>query len=129
MNDKRQYYKTETIIDALRQSAGIVSFAAGKLGINRATLSRWISEERELQEACEEIREEMLDLSEAGLVQLIKDKDRESIRFYLRCKGKHRGWVEGMQVQGPNGGPVSVATTVLSRDEFRDLAKQLAQEV
>lgn len=129
MNNKRQYYQTETIIEALQMSGGIVAYAAQKLLITRQTLAIWIENEPELQEACANIVEEMLDLTEAKLVELIKDKNPESIRFFLRCKGKRRGWGDTVQVSGPHGGPVQIAATVTTPEEFEELARRLAEEI
>jgi hypothetical protein len=111
-HDKRHLFPTELIIQALESSAGVVAVAAQKLSagtvtITRKTLHEWINAEPELQAALLECREVNLDLSEAGLLTLIKDRDRESIKFYLECYGKGRGWVRTTRVEGSDGGAIA----------------------
>lgn len=110
-NPNTMKHPIATVIEALRQSGGVVAIACEKLNISRMTYYRWEEAHPELKEARDEIKEDMLDLCEAGLISLIRDKDRESIRFYLRCHGKHRGWVDTMRVEGQNGGPIHIEQT------------------
>ena len=42
----------------------------------------------------------MIDFAETQLQSLIKDKDKAAIFFYLKTKGKHRGYVEKYDFQG-----------------------------
>ena len=91
------------IITALQATAGVIVFAAQKLGISRKTLHQWIAEDAEFQEVLHEIREETLDLAEAKFLVLMREGDREALRFYLRCFGRKRGWIETTRIEGPNG--------------------------
>lgn len=88
---------------ALASSAGVVTLASQKLKIRRETLHRWIKTDERLQAACFEARQVMLDLSEVGLFDLIRRKDREAIRFYLRCFGKERGYNDTYHVANAPG--------------------------
>lgn len=125
---KRSLYPTETVCEAIRVSAGVITSAAAKLGIHRKTLHDWINAEPALQEARDEAREVMLDLAEAGLIDLLREKDRESIKFYLRCFGKKRGYVETFRHEGPGGGPIPVAAVQMTTDEFRAIAREIAED-
>lgn len=99
-------HSLETIQEALRASGGIVSLACQKLNIARSTYYLYEAEHPALKETRDEITEDLLDLAEAGLLQLIRGGDREAIRFILRCKGKRRGWQESYRLEGADGGPI-----------------------
>ena len=100
---KRTYSE---VAKATKASAGIIAVACQKLHISRQTYYRYLRRHPQLEAVREEAKEDILDLSEAGLVELIKDKDRESIKFFLKCHGKSRGWVDSVQVVGANNGPL-----------------------
>jgi len=86
------------IEDALRATGGFVSQAAKKLGISQSAVSNRIAKSKELQEARIEIEESYLDLAESKLIKNINKNDNASIFFYLKCKGKHRGYIERSEV-------------------------------
>ena len=86
------------IEDALRATGGFVSQAAKKLGISQSAVSNRIAKSEELQRIRKEIDESYLDLAESKLIKKINNDDNGSIFFYLKCKGKHRGYVERQEV-------------------------------
>ena len=65
------------------------------------------------------------------MLKLIAGGDRESIRFYLRCFGKQRGWVETTRVEGSVTGAIAVFQTPngMTQEIFSEVAKQLALEI
>ena len=91
------------VLKALEASHGFVSEAARVLGTSYHTLYRRIARTPALKEAQEDILERQLDIAESKLMVAINDGQAWAIRFFLRCKGKHRGYVE-------RGQPTSSAT-------------------
>lgn len=79
---------------ALEASLGIVSTACREVGISRQTHYRWLDEDKEYKEAVEDISEMAIDVAESNLHKLIKGGDTTAIIFYLKTKGKKRGFVE-----------------------------------
>jgi hypothetical protein len=98
----------QLILEALRASAGLKTVAAKRLRCARSSLYRWIEESPKLKEAMLDIKEELIDLGEGKLLEAVKKGDRESIRFFLRCQARDRGYIESHQITGPNDGPVKV---------------------
>lgn len=98
----------EMAIAALRAGGGSVKQASERLKISRRTFGRKFEVLGEVKEAISEIRAELLDLSEGVMLSLIKKGDREAARFYLRCFGKERGWVESTRLEGSGGGPIVI---------------------
>lgn len=95
-------------LQALEQCHGIVSVAAQNCGIGRSTLYRWLEEDPAFKSALESIREAAIDYVESKLFQLIDEKDTGSTIFFLKTRGKKRGYVERNEVSGPDGGPIQV---------------------
>lgn len=80
------------MIDALRRSGGFVSVAAQALGCDRVTVHRYINEFPTVKAAYEETNETNLDVAEAMLMKQVREGDPGQVRFYLRTKGRSRGY-------------------------------------
>ena len=91
--DKQKYTKAE-VIEAIRVSGGFVTEAAKKLNCTPATVYNYIDRFPEIKQIREAISESYLDFAESQLIQLIKEKDFSAICFFLKCKGKARGYIE-----------------------------------
>ena len=87
-------YTVRQVAAALRASAGLRSQAAKKLGCVPSTITNYISRHKVLGKVEAEAREATLDLAEDRLIQNIREGKEASIFFYLKCKGKGRGYVE-----------------------------------
>lgn len=84
--------KKELFLNELMQSKGIKSVAYSKAGIGKTTFFKWQKEDDTFMQAIREIEEKWLDLVESRLMDLVLIGDRASIMFYLKAKGKHRGY-------------------------------------
>lgn len=85
----------ETVVKAYEKSAGNLSLCAKAIGIDRRTLDRWRKKYPELDAMMRDVEESLLDLCESRLMQNINDGNLTAIIFYLKTKGKHRGYIEG----------------------------------
>ena len=88
----------KAIIEALRACGGWQSQAAKKLNITQGALSQRISGNPEIRQALDEIKEQYLDLAESKLMAAVNDRELGAICFYLKCRGKERGYIEKVQV-------------------------------
>ena len=79
---------------ALRKSGGFITHAAKSLNISTTALSRRISRSKKLQEVKKEVEEKYLDLAESKLIGKINKEDLGAICFFLKCRGKERGYIE-----------------------------------
>jgi transposase-like protein len=96
----------EAILEAIKASNANVSESARRLGVDRATLWRWMHEDEELMTFRNELREEKLDFVENKLWENIEKGYSKDIQFYLRCQGRGRGWIEVTRFEGTDGGPI-----------------------
>lgn len=106
---KTERYKPDVIEAALRASGGIYSLAAVKIGCAPNTVKNYVERYPELQESLAEILFSNLDIAEAELLKSIQNGNMTAIIFYLKTKGKHRGYSEKYVVSGPNDGPIAIS--------------------
>jgi hypothetical protein len=101
----------QQIREALEMSGGFLSEAAKMLNISSPGLSKRIKHNTSLQESRESIKERYLDLAESKLIGLVKDGNLGAICFYLKCQGRHRGWVEKQEIEHFGDSPVEITIT------------------
>lgn len=97
----------KTMLDALERSLGIVSTACEKAGISRQTHYNWLKDDLEYKEAVRAIEERTIDFAESHLHALIKDKNPAATIFFLKTKGKNRGYVERQEIEVSEPRPLS----------------------
>lgn len=90
--------KKENFVEAYHASSGNVSVACRKVGISRETYYRWCREDIEFKKECEEVDESLLDMAETMLLKAIRDGKTAELIFFLKTKGKSRGYVERSEV-------------------------------
>lgn len=98
----RQRLTPKRIIEALGKSKGMVSVAARQIGCSRQTIYNYAKEHPEVQDAIEDEREMMLDLTELSLYRQIQNGEGWAVQFMLRTQGKKRGY--GDEVRHRIGG-------------------------
>lgn len=106
---RKARYTVAQIGEALEANAGIRSQAADALGCAPNTVKNYIDRHKSLQALEAEIIERNLDVAEEQIITAMKGGSLTACIFYLKTKGKHRGFTERHQVEGKDGGPVEVA--------------------
>jgi hypothetical protein len=91
--------KKELLLIALEKSLGVITTAIKSVGINRGTYYLWINNDEEFKKAVDELPDIALDFAESKLHSLIQDKNPTAIIFFLKTKGKHRGYVEKQEIE------------------------------
>lgn len=94
------------IATALEETKGFLTLAAKRLGCHYTTIQQYIKKFPELKDIVLHIQESHLDSAEFALLKKINQGDLGAICFYLKCKGKQRGYVERQEITGKNGGDV-----------------------
>ena len=86
---------------AYENSLGVLKTACEMSGMCRKTIWEWRKKYPEFDAACHECEETALDFVESKMFKKIDrgDKGSESlIIFYLKTKGKHRGYIEKQEI-------------------------------
>ena len=90
--------RKQIFLEALQSSLGIIAAACKACGISRRTFYNWHRDDEAFRTAVDEITEMQLDYVEDRLLKLIKIGDTTATIFYLKTKGKKRGYSEVYQV-------------------------------
>jgi len=96
--DRVEQHK-KAMLEALEQSLGVVTTAARKVGIGRTTHYLWMNEDKEYKAAVDSISDIAIDFAESQLHKQIKDGNSTSTIFFLKTKGKKRGYVERQEIE------------------------------
>ena len=89
----------KAMIQALEKSLGVVTSACKAVGINRSTHYEWLKTDEEYKAAVEDVENIALDFAESKLHKQIKNGNTTGTIFYLKTKGKKRGYIERTEVQ------------------------------
>lgn len=90
----RKTAERDALLIALQKKSGNISEACKAANLGRATYYRWLNNDPEFAQACQDIKESIIDLAESQLYQEIKNSNLTAIIFYLKCQAKHRGYSE-----------------------------------
>lgn len=130
----------EKLVELFRKHLGRKSHVAEALKISRTTLDAWIRDDSALAEAIEAQGEANIDYVESKLFELIEGvtvqekKGREmviydlppnvtAIIFFLKTKGKSRGYVERQEITGADGRAVPISVIEIVKDAGQDTGK------
>ena len=91
-------YEISDIKKAIKGSGAIISTIAKKLNCEWHTAKKYIEAHEETKKALKDEKEGMLDFAESMLMKNIQEQDTTSIIFYLKTKGKKRGYTEKQEI-------------------------------
>jgi hypothetical protein len=93
----------KSLLEALEKSLGIVTYACKIVGCNRSTFYEYVNNDEEFANAVKNIEDVVIDFAESQLHKQIKDGNSTSTIFYLKTKGKKRGYIERQELSGVDG--------------------------
>tara|TARA_R110002167_G_scaffold248354_1_gene454343 strand:+ start:1156 stop:1527 length:372 start_codon:yes stop_codon:yes gene_type:complete len=118
--DKSRHIKKESMLKALEKSLGVVTVACKKSDIPRSTYYKWLNEDEEFSEQVKDIENVALDFAESSLHEQIQEKNTSATIFYLKTKGKNRGYVERQEITGAEGMPTNFQIEIIGRTKDKD---------
>lgn len=89
----------KAMLQALEKSMGVVSTACKIVGINRSTHYDWLKNDPDYATEVKDIENVALDFAESKMFKNIEKGKEASIFFYLKTRGKQRGYVERQEIQ------------------------------
>ena len=106
---KKTLHNAEQVIEAIRGTGGIKATIARRLDVSRWTVDNYLSRWATVQQAYDEECESVKDLAETNLIQEIRDRNFQAIKYYLSTKAKERGYIERQEHTGADGGAINIA--------------------
>ncbi len=121
----------KALLTALEKSLGVVTQACKIAGISRRTFYEYVNKDAAFSQAVKDVQNIALDFAESQLFKQIQDGNTTATIFYLKTKGKHRGYVERQELTGAEGEPIKTEAktdlTKISLDELRQLKETITK--
>lgn len=104
MNEKQQNptLKKSAMLEALKKHLNIVTTACKEVGIDRSTHYDWLKSDAEYKAKVEALDDVVLDFAESKLHQSINNGSDTATIFFLKTKGKKRGYIEKQEITNTN---------------------------
>ncbi len=99
---RKTAFKKKMMLKALNSTLGVVAPAAILATIGRRLHYDWIETDEEYAKQCEDITEKTLDFAETNLFKQIEQGQTQATIFFLKTKGKDRGYTEQQQIDFTN---------------------------
>tara|TARA_R110000737_G_scaffold324698_2_gene337715 strand:- start:9 stop:386 length:378 start_codon:yes stop_codon:yes gene_type:complete len=115
-NNKSDTIK-KNLLKALEKSLGVVTTACLKTGIHRSTYYEWYNKDEDFKIKVDDLQNVALDFAESHLHTQIRDNSTAATIFYLKTKGKKRGYIERQEITGADGVPTNFKIEIIDKTE------------
>ena len=95
MSEQTEHNK-KAILVSLEKALGVVTTACKKIDISRTQFYQWVKDDAQFRAAVN-------DIQNVTLHKQILDGNTTATIFYLKTKGKKRGYVERQEITGADG--------------------------
>lgn len=114
----------KNLLEALEKSLGIVTTACKIVGCARSTFYKYYKDDQDFRASVDELENLTLDFVESKLHKQIENDNTTATIFYLKTKGKKRGYVERKEVEMT----AEVSTSKLSNEARKKIDDILNDE-
>ena len=95
---KRTKLAKSKMLEALEKSLGIVANALKIADISKSQYYEWLKVDEEFKSKVQDVGNTALDFAESKLFSQIKDNNHSSTQFYLKNKGRERGYGDKLDI-------------------------------
>jgi len=106
-SNKTQHNKKK-LIEAMSKCLGVVTTACKLAGLNRSTYYEYYNSDPDFKAQADDIENVVLDFAESQLHKQIKEGNPSSTIFFLKTKGKKRGYFEKTLNENINKGMLEI---------------------
>jgi CRP-like cAMP-binding protein len=114
----------KALLAAMEKSLGVVTTACKAVGIDRTTFYKYLNEDPDFATAVAELENVALDFAESSLMKQIQEGQTAATIFYLKTKGKARGYVERSEIDHTTKGEAIQIPLIHWVDNEQDTADQ-----
>lgn len=101
-------FNLDSFREASKDSAGILSLIASRLGVSRRSIYEWTVKKPEVQKIIQEEREKMLDVAENQLFKNVTAGEEWAIKYFLSTRGRERGYIIKQEVEHKTAQPLQI---------------------
>tara|TARA_R110000744_G_scaffold196593_1_gene315891 strand:+ start:14785 stop:15138 length:354 start_codon:yes stop_codon:yes gene_type:complete len=115
--DKSRHIKKESLLKALEKSLGVVTEACKQSDTPRSTYYKWLKEDEVFKDQVRDIENIALDFGETQLHAQIREGNTSATIFFLKTKGKRRGYIERSEMDLSSGDePIKISLNIKGQD-------------
>ena len=111
----KQKVTHDDLVKMFEKKGGNISATCSALNITRQTFFNYRNSSKELADRLDNVTESLIDFAESKLTEQINDGNLTAIIFFLKTKGRNRGYVERVENE-------------MLTNPFEDLMKRLDDE-
>lgn len=116
----------ERFLKELKERLGLIMITCDATGISHSTIRNWAKTDPEFRDKLNDVGNYTLDVVEQSLLnKIVTEKDTTAMIFYLKTKGRDRGFSQRVEVTGANGGAVQTETTL----KLSEIEKEVPADV
>lgn len=120
----------EKFIRVLKAKAGNISETAKALKVGRRTIYLWKDTDPEFKQAIEDQTESLIDFAESKLLTSINNGSDTATIFFLKTKGRNRGYVEKSEIDHTTKGEsLNKGYEKLTDEELENKIKELRDKM
>jgi hypothetical protein len=102
------------ILDAINTVGPFPALVAKRLGIKADSLHHRLRRNATLAKAYADKKAYLVDIAEKNIMEAVEAGNLKQSQFILRTLGKDRGYTMRDEVVGQDGGPISLATSIVN---------------
>jgi len=114
--NKNTQLKKEMLLEGLVKSLGVITSACAIANVSRTSYYSYYKDDNEFAKEVDEVSNIALDFAESKLFDLIKDKNITAIIFFLKTKGRHRGYSERIEPEKINQESMNLVVEFVDSD-------------
>ena len=116
-------HKKKIFLEALETTLGVITQACKATGVGRRSVYEWRDKDPQFRQDMDDITEVAIDFAESQLFKQIQQGNTTATIFYLKTKGKERGYVERQEHAGVQNKPIEVKQVDLNKLSLNELEK------
>jgi len=109
VEQERTTVNKRALIEAMQKSLGVVTQACKLAGVTRDTYYVYYNADEDFKRQCDDCSEIALDFAESKLYKQIDDNVPTSTIFFLKCRGKKRGYIEKTEIDFGDKPPIHIS--------------------
>lgn len=98
VREERTASRKKRFLEELDKSLGVIRVACKNTGISRTAYYKWLAKDERFKEQVRIVEENTIDVVEGKLMDAILKGNTYATIFYLKTKGKNRGYYEKQDV-------------------------------
>ena len=97
LNVSQSKKKKEEFLSIIKKNNGVIFNSLKESGISRYYYDMWLNEDKDFKSSMATIQEHAVDFVESKLFNLINDENPTAIIFFLKTRGRSRGYWEKVE--------------------------------